>query len=118
MGVFIRILHGGVKGIEYNDAYNYYNNIIDNYNVNLTDYLKNFIVNIKSDNYIYNVFILYNLVISKIFGLSIEVLLISKLIFTVLSIYLIVFICDILGIKRKLLAISFFSLSRIFIYKY
>ncbi|MDU2659191.1 MAG: hypothetical protein E7C60_15070, partial [Clostridium perfringens] len=39
----------------------------------------------------------------------IEVLLISKLIFTVLSIYLIVFICDILGIKRKLLAISFFS---------
>ena len=71
--------------------------------------MKNFIVNIKSDNYIYNVFILYNLLISKIFGLSIEVLLISKLIFTVLSIYLIVFICDILGIKRKLLAISFFS---------
>ena len=115
-GFSLGILHGGVKGIEYNDAYNYYNNIIDNYNVNLTDYLKNFIVNIKSDNYIYNVFILYNLVISKIFGLSIEVLLISKLIFTVLSIYLIVFICDILGIKRKLLAISFFSFYQGYLY--
>lgn len=108
-GFSLGILHGGVKGVEYNDAYNYYNNIVNNYNVDFTDYLKNFFVNIKSDNYVYNVFILYNLIISKIFGLSIEVLLISKLIFTILSIYLIVFICNILGIKRNLLAISLFS---------
>lgn len=108
-GFSLGILHGGVKGVEYNDAYNYYNNIVNNYNVDFTDYLKNFIINIKSDNYVYNVFILFNLIVSKIFGLSIEVLLISKLVFTVLSIYLIVFICDILEIKRTLLGIILFS---------
>ncbi|EGT3617795.1 hypothetical protein FHH43_16515, partial [Clostridium perfringens] len=61
-GFSLGILHGGVKGVEYNDAYNYYNNIVNNYNVDFTDYLKNFFVNIKSDNYVYNVFILYNLI--------------------------------------------------------
>ncbi|MDZ4992199.1 hypothetical protein GNF80_04330 [Clostridium perfringens] len=110
LGFSTGVLHGNVKGVLYNDANNYYNNVLNNYNINIFEYLKNFFLNIRSDNYMYNLYILYNLMISKIFGVNIEILLIAKLAFCVVSLNLLAKICNILNVKRMFLVVFLYSI--------
>lgn len=110
LGFSTGVLHGDVKGVWYNDANNYYNNILNNYHDDIFKYLKNFFLNIRSDNYLYNLYILYNIIISKIFGINIEILLIAKLVFCVISLNLLAKICKILNVKKILLVIFLYSI--------
>lgn len=110
LGFSTGVLHGNVKGVWYNDANNYYNNILNSYYNDIFEYLKNFFSNIRSDNYMYNLYVLYNLVISKLFGTNIEILLIAKLMFSVISLNLLAKICNVLKVKRIFLVVFLYSI--------
>lgn len=110
LGYINGIFNGNVDGVLYYDAAEYYNNILYLNNFTIKEFVIDFIKNLSSGNKMYNIFIYYNLVISKMLGTGIVTLLLIKLNFTIISLNLLSRIADELEIKKHTFAITLFAL--------
>lgn len=103
------IFKGNVDGVLYYDAAEYYDNILYLSDFNIIDFIKKFFLNIESGNKLYNIFIIYNMIVCRIFGNKIITLLLIKFNFTIAAIYTIDKIGNKINFKNTLIPVILFS---------